>query len=187
MNRLDRDFELQDINRDINRDINQGINRDINQDINQDINKTILTISDDDTDYCCICINTIQDDFIKLRCCKQYIHEKCITEFITSINNNVYNCPICRKELNTPVSFGKIIDCMIEKPQLISTNKIQDIIKKLYKDIPIKHLFNIDGNEEIQHLKNTIEILTLKNDKYRMIFLFISLPLIIMFTVFVFN
>ena len=76
---------------------------------------------------------------------------------------------------------------MTEKPELISTNKIQDIIKKLYKDIPIKHLFNIDGNEEIQHLKNTIEILTLKIDKYRMIFLFISLPLIIMFTVFVFN
>jgi|UniRef100_A0A6C0AN92 hypothetical protein len=159
----------------------------INEELELNNINTNLTISEDDTDYCCICINTIQDDFIKLRCCKQYIHEKCITEFITSINNNVYNCPICRKQLNTPVSFGRIIDYMTEKPELISTNKIQDIIKKLYKDIPIKHLFNIDGNEEIQHLKNTIEILTLKIDKYRMIFLFISLPLIIMFTVFVFN
>jgi hypothetical protein len=153
----------------------------------QELNNTILTISDDETEYCCICINTIEDNFIKLKCCNQSIHENCIIEFITSINNNLYNCPICRKGLNIPVSLGKIIDYINGKPELISNNKIQDIIINLYKDIQLKDLFNINQDTEIHHLKNTIENLTLKNDKYRVILLFLSFPLVVMFTVFLFN
>lgn len=161
-------FELQNINKD--------------KDINEE--KTIVTISEH---YCCICINTTDSDFIKLQCCNQSIHETCIIEFIISINNNIYKCPTCRKNLDIPISFGKIIDYINENTELISKEKIQDIINNLYKDIRIKDLFNMDKSAEIEHLKNTIEKLTMQNDRFRVIFLFIYLPLIVMFTVFVFN
>lgn len=169
----DKNFELQDINK--------------NKHKNTDIEKTIVTISDDDTDYCCICINTIDSDFIKLRCCNQSIHENCIIEFITNINNNIYKCPTCRKNLDVPISFGKIIDYINEKTELVSKEKIQHVINNLYKDIPIKNLFNIDRTAEIEHFKNTIEKLTTQNNRFRVIFLFTSVPLFVMFTVFVFN
>ena len=85
----------------------------IQKELNE-INKTLLTIRDDESDYCCICINTENDIFVKLKCCNQSIHETSIIEFITSINNELYNCPICRKHLNTQVSFGKLIDYINE-------------------------------------------------------------------------
>jgi hypothetical protein len=153
------------------------------------INKLSLTISDDESEYCCICINTIENVFIKLKCCKQFIHEKCIIEFIININNDRYKCPICRNEIQLceSITFGKIIDYINEKKINISKDKLQSVIKNLYKDIPIKDLFNIDGSVDIQYLKDTIERLTVKNDKYRVIFAFISIPLILIFGIIIFN
>ena len=153
----------------------------------------INTNSDDETDYCCICINTFEDEFIKLQCCNQFIHKNCIMEFITSINNNIYKCPICRTQIDISVSFGKIIDYLNENPELISKDKIQCIIKTFYKDIPIKDLFNRNESEseieseEIKHLKDTIRILTIKKDKFLIINIFLSIPLILIFTIYLFN
>lgn len=176
----DQNFELQNIHK--NKDVNTDTN--IDTDTETNIEKTIVIISEY---YCCICINTKDDLFIKLRCCNQSIHKNCIIEFIISINNNIYKCPTCRRNLNIPISFGKIIDYINEKTELISKEKIQDIINNLYKDIHIKELFNMDKTAEIEHLKSTIEKLTIQNDRFRVIFLFISVPLFVIFTVFVFN
>lgn len=176
----DQNFELQDINK----------NTDINKDKDKDkyTENTILIINgDNNVEYCCICINTNNDNFIKLRCCNQSIHENCVIEFITNINNNIYKCPTCRKNLDVPISFGKIIDYISEKRESISKEKIQNVIINLYKDIYIKELFDIDRIAEIEHLKNTIEKLTIENDRFRVVFLFISLPLVVMITVFVFS
>lgn len=162
----------------------------INEEFELDsIKDTHLIISDDETEYCCICINTVENVFVKLKCCKQFIHENCIIEFIININNDMYKCPICRNQIQLCefITFGKIIDYINEKKINVSLDKIQSIIKTLYKDIPIIGLFNIDRSVdiEIQHLKDTIEKLTVKNNKFRLIFLFI--PLIIIFSIIIFN
>jgi len=141
--------------------------------------------SDEETDYCCICINTKRENFITLKCCNQSIHESCIIEFITSINNDLYNCPVCRNRLNIQVSFGKLIDYINEKSELISINKIQSIISHLYKDIQIKDLFNINDSAEIEHLKKTVTELTIKNN--RLIIIILSLPVIIIFCAIIFH
>lgn len=161
----------------------------VNEDLElNEINKTLLSICDDnESDYCCICINTMEYSFIKLKCCNQMIHERCIIEFIVNINNDLYNCPICRKHLNTSVSFGEVIDYMNENTELISKEKIQNIILNLYKDLPIKDLFNIDENGEMKHLKETVIKLTLQNDKFRMIILLLSLPLLVIIGSIVFS
>lgn len=161
----------------------------VNEDVElNEINKTLLTIRDDnESDYCCICINTMEYSFVKLTCCNQMIHEMCIIEFIVNINNNLYNCPICRKHLNTQVSFGKLIDYINENFELISKDKIQNIILNLYKDLPIKDLFNIDESAEMKHLKETVIKLTLQNDKFRMIIIILCLPLLIIIGSFVFS
>jgi hypothetical protein len=160
----------------------------VNEDLElNEINKTLLTIRDDESDYCCICINTENDIFVKLKCCNQSIHETCIIEFITSINNELYNCPICRKHLNTQVSFGKLIDYINENFELISKDKIQNIILNLYKDLPIKDLFNIDESAEMKHLKETVIKLSLKNDQFRMIIIILCLPVLFIICSIVFN
>lgn len=141
---------------------------------------------DEETDYCCICINTKREIFIKLKCCNQSIHESCIIEFITSINNDLYNCPVCRNKLNIQVSFGKLIDYINEKSDLISIDKIQSIISHLYKDIQIKDLFNINDSAEIEHLKKTVTELTIKNNRFRLIIIILSLPVIIIICAIIF-
>lgn len=163
----------------------------INEELELNNINTNLIISEDDTEYCCICINTIEDEFIKLKCCNQSIHENCIIEYIININNDIYKCPICRNQMQLyePITFGKIIDYINDKQELISNDKVKSIIKNLYKDIPITVLFNTNENEneEIRQLNYTIQQLTIKNDKMRVMFLFISLPLVVMITIFVFN
>lgn len=45
---------------------------------------------------CCVCLNTIVDFYVKLHCCKQHIHKRCLIEWILNGSNLTPKCPICR-------------------------------------------------------------------------------------------
>ena len=61
----------------------------------QIINKTSTRSSSEDYErYCCICLNTNYDTFIKFDCCRQSIHQECFVKMI--LTNIDVKCPTCR-------------------------------------------------------------------------------------------
>lgn len=60
---------------------------------------------------CCICLDYLNVDCIKLDCCDNTIHTKCIynmfvhTPFNVNENKVIFTCPLCRKQKN----FKKVI------------------------------------------------------------------------------
>ena len=149
--------------------------RSINDNINDNKNK------DKESKYCCICLNTNKDNFIKLKCCKQFIHKGCIIELV--VNNDVFNCPICRSKIKLcdSITFGKIIDYINYKKILVSSEKMKTIITHLYNSYQFKLLFNMENTDiaEINHLKKTVTKLMIENSKLKCIILIILIPLII--------
>ena len=53
-------------------------------------------LQDINNNVCCICLEEIQiNDHSKLTCCFNYIHTKCIEEYLNYNQNHI--CPLCRK------------------------------------------------------------------------------------------
>ena len=99
---------------------------------------TELNLNSSNHAFCCVCLNTSDYKFIKLKCCNQEIHKKCVIEWITSPQNRIINCPICRKQMDISfsnfVTLGEIIDEVNKKDKLLSKQKFDQIIQTLYPD-----------------------------------------------------
>ena len=55
------------------------------------------------TSNCCICLLPIINDKALLKC-NHLFHNKCINEWKIK-NENIFNCPICRKKINIIISI----------------------------------------------------------------------------------
>lgn len=81
---------------------------------------------------CCICLDYLKVDFIKLDCCDNTIHTKCIYDmfvhapFNENENKVIFTCPLCRKQKN----FKNVISLKNIKKYTNDYN----IIKKYNKD-----------------------------------------------------
>ena len=66
--------------------------------------KNIDILNNIDNDICCICLeNMHSSNYSKLSCCCNWIHSKCLCEYIHYYENK--SCPLCRKNL-------EIINCI---------------------------------------------------------------------------
>tara|TARA_A100001015_G_C14970099_1_gene704717 strand:- start:726 stop:1088 length:363 start_codon:yes stop_codon:yes gene_type:complete len=53
-------------------------------------------------DYeCCICLEDLETNLHKTKCCKKYIHTKCLVDYIMfKVNNRKkVTCPYCRQDI----------------------------------------------------------------------------------------
>jgi hypothetical protein len=94
--------------------------------------------------YCCVCLNTLTDDFVKSICCNQMLHKKCLMDWICSSSNISVTCPICRRDivLNNIIKLEDFVIYINEDLQRyksineikIKETKIKEILSKLYKN-----------------------------------------------------
>ena len=89
--------------------------------------------------YCCVCLNTLTDEFITSICCNQMLHKKCLMNWICSSSNVSITCPICRRDIVLDniiklEDFVIYINQDLEKDKYINETKIKEILSKLYKD-----------------------------------------------------
>lgn len=89
--------------------------------------------------YCCVCLNTLTDEFVKTICCSQMLHKKCLMDWICSSSNVSITCPICRRDIILDniiklEDFVIYINQDLQKYKSINKTKIKEILSKLYKD-----------------------------------------------------
>lgn len=58
------------------------------------------TCIDSEKNYCCICLDNITKKKNIILNCNHSFHSLCFKNYINSINNNIFNCPLCRKEID---------------------------------------------------------------------------------------
>jgi hypothetical protein len=132
--------------------------------------------------FCCVCLNTYDYDYIKLECCYQEIHKKCMIMWILSAQNKFINCPTCREDLdlsfNKKVTLGEIVDEINKSDKAIPKSKFIKIVNSLYPDSYFYNNFNTLDNQN--QIENENDILFTDNIQGRRISILYNLVLIIL-------
>lgn len=143
-------------------------------------------IYEDSYTECCICLNTLDHEFLLMNCCKKYIHRQCLMDWILSEYNKMVKCPMCIQNINnintliTYEEFNNYIDILIEREIYKSDNLSLVYIKfrfEKYLEI-VNKLYNINRysstDSEIEDINDRLRLCC------RIIFIFIYFAFVIL-------
>jgi len=116
-----------------------------------------LNILSSEQDECCVCLNTTDDLYVELHCCRQHIHKKCLIEWILNEPSIRSKCPICRcviYSLDSRIEMKDFI-CILQdilncQNPNIDKHRLRNICESFYKnEILFQHLFIADAVDDI--------------------------------------
>lgn len=141
---------------------------------------------DDPYTECCICLNTLDYEFMLMNCCKKFIHKQCLMDWILSEYNQMVKCPMCIQNIeniNTLITyeeFNNYIDVLIER-EIYKNNNISLVYIKFrfekYLEI-VNKLYHIGTysttDSEIEEINDRLRLCC------RIIFLFIYVAFLVL-------
>lgn len=151
----------------------------------QIINKTSTRCSSEDYErYCCICLNTNYDTFIKFDCCRQSIHQECFVKMI--LTNIDVKCPTCRCVYNKINDKIHLIDFLNTLDVILKCNSVN--IEKTEVRMILERFFNQDHLfDYITFIKKKDKYICLKFINYKKILFYIlCLLLVLIFSTLIF-
>mgnify|MGYP000034985782 FL=1 len=155
----------------------------------QIINKTSTRSSSEDYErYCCICLNTNYDTFIKFDCCRQSIHQECFVKMI--LTNIDVKCPTCRCVYNKINDKIHLIDFLNTLDVILKCNSVNNSvnIEKTEVRMILERFFNQDHLfDYITFIKKKDKYICLKFINYKKILFYIlCLLLVLIFSTLIF-
>lgn len=60
-----------------------------------------INLETDLNEECCICLEKMQNNLTKTKCCNKYLHNQCLVDYIIfKIRNRIeITCPLCREKI----------------------------------------------------------------------------------------
>lgn len=81
--------------------------------------------------YCVICLNTENAQFVLSKCCYNNIHVECLIDWMLHSSNDNVLCPICRCSISNTINFMIFVDYLSEKDNICKKKALR-IINNLY-------------------------------------------------------
>jgi len=87
----------------------------------------------DDDEECCICLNTLDNVYVVLDCCKKQLHKQCLISWMCYGNYIELRCPMCRVEISNITELVSYNDIMDNTDVQLNDN-VMNIIERYYSN-----------------------------------------------------
>jgi hypothetical protein len=148
----------------------------------------IIELDNINQNICCICLNTEDDtsNHIKIDCCNQISHKKCLIDWIIVSNT----CPICRKnyQFEKIIRLEEFILHINNDPELcekLIENKVS--FKKLLLELYADHIFIQIMNNDSEIRDNNENVSFRYNSFIIQIYWFFTMLLLLLLMIFLFS
>lgn len=103
-------------------------------------------------DECCICLDDLCIDNILLKCCKKFLHSRCLFKifvFNITIDNTIINCPLCRVNMRLKDVFNieTVLNLFNNQSNILKSrycSKVKDVLISEYEVDVYSHKIYID-------------------------------------------
>ena len=117
------------------------------------VQSTIIVV---EKNCCCICLEDIDiGEIVTMKCCLNDLHKKCLFDILMYTQNLIFNCPLCRTQLN------------FKSDNILTLNEILNIYT-LYKDtfVYVDHPIRLQYIIDDYIINTTNNIINTNSEKY---------------------